>query len=46
MYLHEDRDTFSSIIEQVSNERGKSLINCRKGLLCNFNFKIAGRTAA
>lgn len=40
MYLHEDRDTFSSIIEQVSNERGKSLIIVEKDYYVTLILKL------
>lgn len=42
MYLHEDRDTFSSIIEQVSNERGKSLIIVEKDYYVTLILKLLG----
>lgn len=40
MYLHEDRGTFSSIIEQVSNERGKSLIIVEKDYYVTLILKL------
>lgn len=40
MYLHEDRDTFSSIIEQVSNKRGKSLIIVEKDYYVTLILKL------
>lgn len=40
MYLHEDRDTFSNMIEQASNECGKSLIIVEKDYYVTLILKL------
>ena len=39
MYLHGDRENFRDIIEQVSNESGRTPIVVEKRLLCDFNIE-------
>ena len=41
MYLHEDRENFRDIIEQVSNENGRAPIVVEKRLLCDTNIEIS-----
>lgn len=43
MYLHEDREMFRTIVEQVAEESGKNSIVIEKDLLCDNDLEITIR---
>ena len=43
MYLHEDREMFRTIVEQVAEESGEKFYSDRKRLLCDNDLEITIR---